>query len=230
MWCRETVNLHVPATSEIVFEGELRPGDRRLEGPFGEFPGYYQGVTQQAVFHLKAMTHRKNPIYLAALTGTPNTDNHVMVEVPREAVLYERIRQICPTIRDVCVTKGGIGLHIVISMRPTYISHARDVMLAALTTERIRPKLVVVVDDDIDVRNPEKVEWAIATRFQADRDLIVLPRQVGAALDPSTPAPRVGAVMGIDATRPFGQEFAEVAEVPGVEAFEIPGWTGIQRQ
>ena len=89
---------------------------------------------------------------------------------------------------------------------------------------------MVVVDDDIDVRKPEKVEWAIATRFQADRDLIVLPRQVGAALDPSTPAPRVGAVMGIDATRPFGQEFAEVAEVPGVEAFEIPGWTGIQRQ
>jgi 2,5-furandicarboxylate decarboxylase 1 len=226
----ETINLHVPATSEIVFEGELRPGDRRLEGPFGEFPGYYQGVTQQAVFHLKAITHRKNPIYLAVLTGTPNTDNHVMVEVPREAVLYERIRQICPTIRDVCVTKGGIGLHIVISMRPTYVSHARDVMLAALTTERIRPKLVVVVDDDIDVRNPEKVEWAIATRFQADRDLIVLPRQVGAALDPSTRAPRVGAIMGIDAARPFGQEFAEVAEVPGADAFEIPGWTGIQRR
>jgi 4-hydroxy-3-polyprenylbenzoate decarboxylase/2,5-furandicarboxylate decarboxylase 1 len=224
----ETSDLCVPATSEIVFEGELRPGERRLEGPFGEFPGYYQGVTQQAVFHLKAITHRKNPIYVAALTGPPNTDNHVMVEVPREAVIYERIRQICPTVRDVCVTKGGIGLHIAISIRPTYTTQARDVMLAALTTERIRPKLVIVVDEDIDVRNPEKIEWAMATRFQADRDLVVIPNQVGAALDPSTPAPRVGALMGIDATRPLGANFPEVAEVPGVENFQIPGWTDVR--
>jgi UbiD family decarboxylase len=143
-------------------------------------------------------------------------------------VIYERIRQICPTVRDVCVTKGGIGLHIAISIRPTYTTQARDVMLAALTTERIRPKLVIVVDEDIDVRNPEKIEWAMATRFQADRDLVVIPNQVGAALDPSTPAPRVGALMGIDATRPLGANFPEVAEVPGVENFQIPGWTDVR--
>ena len=112
-----------------------------------------------------AITHRRDPIYVTALTGPPTTDNHVLKQLPREAILYERIRQICPTVRDVCVTNGGAGLHVVISIRPTFVTQARDVMLAAFATERIRPKLVVVVDDDIDVRNPEQVEWAIASRF-----------------------------------------------------------------
>ncbi len=225
-----TIDVTVPATSEIVLEGELIPGERRLEGPFGEFPGYYQGVTKQGMFKLKAITHRCNPIYVTALTGPPTTDNHVMKQVPNEAMLYDRIRQICPTVRDVCLTKGGVGLHAVISIRPTYISQARDVMLAAFTTERIRPKLVVVVDNDIDVREADEVEWAIATRFQADRDMVVIPRQVGAPLDPSTPAPRLGAIMGIDATRPFGEDFPEVAEVPGADSFVIPGWTDGRRR
>ena len=226
----ESLDLAVPATSEIVLEGVLLPGERRLEGPFGEFPGYYQGATQQAVFHLKTITHRRHPIYLTALTGKPTTDNHVLVEVPLEAILYDRIRQICPTVRDVCFTKGGAILHVVISLRPTYRSQARDVMLAAFSTERIRPKMVVVVDDDIDIRDPEQVEWAIATRFQADRDVVVIPRQAAAPLDPSTPAPRLGAIMGIDATWPFGEEFPEVAEVPGADSFVIPGWTDGRRQ
>ena len=102
-------------------------------------------------------------------------------------------------------------------------------MLACFSTERIRPKLVVVVDDDIDPRDPVMVEWAMATRFQADQDLLVIPRQAGAPLDPSTPAPRLGAIMGIDATRPYGQEFPEVAVVPGADDFEIPGWTDRRR-
>ncbi|HEX6436080.1 MAG TPA: UbiD family decarboxylase domain-containing protein, partial [Candidatus Binatia bacterium] len=225
----ETIDVQVPATSEIVLEGELTAGERRTEGPFGEFPGYYQAVTEQPVFKLKAITHRRNPIYVTALTGPPTTDNHVMREIVLEAVLYDRIRQICPTVRDVCVTKGGVNLHVVVSIRPTFIAQARDVMLACFSTERIRPKLVTVVDEDIDPRDPVMVEWAMATRFQADRDLTVLPRQVGAPLDPSTPAPRLGAIMGIDATRPFGQEFPEVAVVPGAEDFVIPGWTDRRR-
>lgn len=225
----ETIDVQVPATSEIVIEGELLPGERRTEGPFGEFPGYYQAVTQQPVFKLKAITHRRNPIYVTALTGPPTTDNHVMKEVILEAILYDRIRQICPTVRDICVTRGGVNLHVVASIRPTFISQARDVMLACFSTERIRPKLVIVVDDDINPRDPVMVEWAMATRFQADRDLMVIPRQVGAPLDPSTPAVRLGAIMGIDATRPFGQEFPEVAEVPGADDFVIPGWSDRRR-
>jgi UbiD family decarboxylase len=118
-------------------------------------------------------------------------------------------------------------MHAAISMRPTYSTQARDVILAALSVARL--KLLVVVDDDIDVRNADQIEWAIATRFQADRDLIVIPRQRGMFLDPSTPALGVTAIMGIDATRPLGEDFAEVADVPGAEDFVIPGWTDRQR-
>ena len=122
----ETIDVHVPATSEIVIEGELLPGVRRTEGPFGEFPGYYQAVTEQPVFKLKAITHRRDPIYVTALTGPPTTDNHVMREIVLEAMLYDRLRQICPTIRDVCVTKGGVNLHVVVSIKTdVYQSGAR---------------------------------------------------------------------------------------------------------
>jgi 4-hydroxy-3-polyprenylbenzoate decarboxylase/2,5-furandicarboxylate decarboxylase 1 len=221
----ETIDVAVPATSEIVLEGVLLPGERRLEGPFGEFPGYYSSAGPRPVFKLQAITHRRDPIYLAGLTGMPSTDNHVMKEIPQEAVLFDRLRQICPTIRDVCMTQGGCNKHVAISMRPQYVSHARDVMLAALTTERIRPKLVVVVDEDVDVRDPVQVEWAIATRFQADQDVLIMPRMIGQFLDPSTPLPEVGTVMAIDATRPYGQTFWERAVVPGSDAFAIPGWT-----
>ena len=221
----ETIDVAVPATSEIVLEGELIPGERRMEGPFGEVHGYYQGVAQQAIYHLKAVSFRRDAIYVTALSGPPTTDNHVLGQIAREALVYDRIRQICPTIRDVCATSGGANLHLAISIKPTFPTQARDVMLAALTTERIRPKLVTVVDEDIDVRDPEKVEWAIATRMQADRDVIIIPRQRGAFLDPSTPASGVSAIMAIDATRPYGQDFAEVADVPGADSFVIPGWT-----
>ncbi len=221
----ETIDVAVPATSEIVLEGEMVPGERRVEGPFGEFPGYYHGVTEQPVFRLKAITHRRDPIYVTALTGPPNTDNHVMRQVPLEALVYDRIRQICPTVRDVCVTDGGVTMHVAISIRPTFATQARDVMLAAMSTERIRFKLVVVTDDDVDVRDPVQVEWALATRVQADEDVVILPRQYGAPLDPSAHTPRVWAVMGIDATRPYGRPFAEIADVPGADEFVIPGWT-----
>ncbi|MBI4493502.1 MAG: UbiD family decarboxylase [Chloroflexi bacterium] len=221
----ETIDVAVPATSEIVLEGELLPGERRWEGPFGEYPGYYSPAGPRPVFKLKAITHRRNPIYLAGMAGMPPTDNHGMKDIPFEAMLYDRLRQICPTIRDVCSTIGGVCKHVVISMRPTYLSQARDVLLAALTTERIRPKLVIVVDEDVDARDPVQVEWALATRFQADRDTVVFPRAVAQWLDPSTPLPDIGTVMGIDATRPYGQPFWEKVDVPGADSFVIPGWT-----
>jgi len=220
-----TSDVLVPATSEIVLEGELVAGERRLEGPFGEFPGYYTAPTERPIFRLKAITHRRDPIYLAGLTGLPTTDNHVMKALAYEAMIYDRIRQICPTVRDVCLTDGGAGNHLAISIRPTFATQARDVMLAAFTAARVRPKLVVVVDDDVDVRDPVQVEWAMAFRMQADRDVVIFERGVGQVLDPSTPAPRVGALMGIDATQPFGQGYGELTVVPGADEFEIPGWT-----
>lgn len=222
----ETIDVEVPATSEIVIEGEMLPHERRAEGPFGEFPGYYSPAGERPIFKVKAITHRRNPIYLTGLTGMPVTDNHVMRQITWEPLLYERVKGICPTVRDVCFTDGGAGtLHAVVSIRPQYKSQARDVMLAAFQTERIRPKLVIVVDDDIDPRDPFQVEWALAFRMQGDRDILIIPRGIGNALDPSCPESRVSALVGIDATKPFGEPYAEVVDVPGADSFEIPGWT-----
>jgi 2,5-furandicarboxylate decarboxylase 1 len=220
-----TSDVLVPATSEIVLEGELVYGERRLEGPFGEFPGTYTPPVERPIFRLQAITHRRDPIYLAGLTGLPTTDNHVMKHLAYEAMIYDRIREICPTVRDVCLTDGGGGNHLAISLRPTFVTQARDVMLAAFTAAKVRPKLVIVVDEDIDVRDPAQVEWAMAFRMQADRDVVIIERGVGQVLDPSAPAARVGALMGIDATQPYGQSYGELTVVPGAAEFEIPGWT-----
>lgn len=222
----KTIDVSVPANSEIVLEGELLAGERRPEGPFGEFPGYYQGQKPHPVFKLRAITHRRDPIYLAGLTGEPATDNHYLKQAIYEAVVYRRLKEICPTLRDVCFTIASGGAHLVVSLKPTFAAQSRDIMLAALFAERVRPKVVTVVDDDVDPRDPEQVEWAVAYRTQADRDVVILPRMRGFALDPSSPQPWVGSVMGIDATRPYGQEFPERTRVPGAEDFSIPGWTG----
>lgn len=219
----KTIDVSVPASSEIVLEGQMLPAVRHLEGPFGEYPGYYSPAGERPVFRLDAITHRRDPVFLAGLTGEPTTDNHVVKTSVHEALMYRRLREICPTLRDVCFTEASAGAHVAISLRPTFPSQSRDIMLTAMTTERIRPKLVTVVDEDIDVRDPRQVEWAAAFRVQADRDVVILPRQRGVALDPSSPEPGIGAVMGIDATRPFGRPFWETTSVPGVDEFQIPG-------
>jgi 4-hydroxy-3-polyprenylbenzoate decarboxylase/2,5-furandicarboxylate decarboxylase 1 len=151
------------------------------------------------VFELRAITHRRDPIYLAGLTGEPSTDNHVLKQAIYEAIIHRRL--------------------------PTFAAQSRDIMMAAHFAQRVRSKVVIVVDDDIDPRDPDQVEWAIAYRTQADRDVVILPRMRGFALDPSSPEPWVGSVMGIDATRPFGKPFPERTRVPGAEDFSIPGWT-----
>jgi 4-hydroxy-3-polyprenylbenzoate decarboxylase/2,5-furandicarboxylate decarboxylase 1 len=222
-----TIDVEVPATSEIVLEGELLPGERRREGPFGEVTGFYSPPSEQPVFRLKAMTHRRDPIYLTGLTGEPSTDNHVMRQGIHEPLLFGRLRDICHTIHDVCLTRATGGAHVVISMTPQYKTQARDVMMAALLGGKYRPKVVIVVDEDVDPRDPAQVEWATAYRVQPDRDVVIVPRMRGVGLDPSVPEPGVGAVMGIDATK--GASNWERTAVPGAETFEIPGWTDFGR-
>lgn len=219
----ETFDVEVPANSEIVLEGEIVPGERRMEGPFGEYPGYYQEPSEKPVWKLKAITHRRNPVYLAGLTGMPVTDNHVLKAAAFEAMLYQRVKAVCHEVRDVCFTAGGgMGHHAVISIRPQYRGQARAVMLAAMQLERLSTKRVIVVDDDIDPHDPFQVEWALAFRMQASRDVVIIPNLPGGALDPSCEQPFTSDVMGIDATVPFGKPYARVASVPGAKEFKIP--------
>ncbi|HTM08784.1 MAG TPA: UbiD family decarboxylase [Verrucomicrobiae bacterium] len=214
----ETIDVEVPAMAEIVIEGVTVPGERVADGPYGEYPGCYSEAKQAPVLKVTAITMRKNPIYQTALTGMPVTENHTLIEYANAAVIYREAMKIVPEVRDVYVTPGGtFRHHVVVSIKKRHDDEARNLILALLALG-IGLKQVTVVDDDIDIRNPTEVEWALSTRMQPDRDLIVIPRIACSTLDPSVPKPRSTAAWGIDATVPVGDRAKyEKVLIPGVE-------------
>jgi 4-hydroxy-3-polyprenylbenzoate decarboxylase/2,5-furandicarboxylate decarboxylase 1 len=218
--CR-TVGLEVPADAEIVIEGRILPGEYVREGPFGEFTGYYGPAESNPVIQVTAITHRRDPVFLAGLTGVPTTDNHVLKVFAYESNLLQNLRGVFPEVTAVCFPDwGGVQYVAVVALAQRYKGQARHLILTALG-DPARLKWVVVVDDDIDVYDTEQVNWAITTRSQPAEDLVVIPRVAGGPLDPSAPEKEVISVWGLDATRPFGAEFPEVARVPGAESFRL---------
>jgi UbiD family decarboxylase len=215
----KTVDLAVPASAEIVLEGYLLPGVREEEGPFGEQPGYYTAAMRQyvsTVVHYTAITHRTDPIFQTIYLGKPPTENNFLTSLPKAASLYRQIREVATDIRDIYFTPGGCGtFHVVVSLRKHYEGEARAVISVALGS-RIHIKQVIVVDEDIDIRDPYDVEWAVATRSEFDVDGIVL-TDVPTGLDPAASHKRsngLGTRYGIDATRRLGVPFPKVCDVP----------------
>ena len=216
-----SVDVEVPASAEIVIEGRVLPGKRVLEGPFGEFTGYYGPAEENQVIEVTAVTHRHDPIFLAGMTGLPPTDNHILKSFAYESALYEKLRETFPEVTAVSYPNwGGVQYAAVIALEQRYKGQARHVILTALG-DSSRPKLVIVVDEDIDVYDTEMVNWAIMTRSQPAEDTIIVPRVAGGPLDPSAPEKEVISVWGIDATRPFGVSYPEVVRVPGADEFSV---------
>jgi UbiD family decarboxylase len=216
----ETVDLEVPATAEIVIEGTVLPNVRETEGPFGEVSGYYTPSTPKPIIEVSAVTHRRNPIYHAAFTGMPTTENHILKQLPLEATFYWQLKKEFPGVKAVHFPAAGtVGMICVIAMKQAYECEARNVIATMMGSRR--NKFTIVVDDDVDIYDMEKVLWAIATRSQADEDVIVLPRVVATAMDPSVRKLRVGSSLGIDATIPFGQPFPEMVKVPGADEVSL---------
>ena len=212
----ETVDLEVPATAEIVIEGNVLPNIREQEGPFGEVSGYYTPANPKPLIEVSAITHRKNPIYQAALTGMPTTENHILKQLPLEATFYWMLKKEFPGVTAVHFPAAGtVGMISVIAMKQAYECEARNVIATMFGSRR--NKITIVVDDDVDIYDMEKVLWAIATRTQADEDIVIFPRLVATAMDPSVRKFRVGSSLGIDATKPFGQPFPEMVTVPGAD-------------
>ena len=213
--CR-TVDLEVPAGAEIIIEGRMPPGVREHEGPFGEYTGYYTQASDKPVMEVSAITHRRNPILLAGMSGVPTTDNHVLKMIPMEASCYAMLKRKFAGIKRVHFHgAGGVGLMCVVAMKQYARNEARQVLATLLGSQG--SKLAVVVDEDIDIHDMDKVMWAICTRAQAQKDVMILPNMTLWQLDPSAPDDGSYSVMGIDATRPFGEEFEKVALVPGVD-------------
>jgi 2,5-furandicarboxylate decarboxylase 1 len=211
-----TVDVEVPVDSEIVFEGIIDPNQTRIEGPFGEFPRYYSPKAARPTFHLKAICYRKAPLFYSIL---PAGREHLLLgAIPREASILVDVQRAVPSVRAVHLTYGGTcRYHLVISLAKKGEEEPRSAMLAAMANNA-DIKHVVVVDEDVDIFDMEQVEWAIATRFQGDRDLLVVPQVRVSPLDPSSPG-GIGTKVGIDATAPVGslQESFEPIAIPGYE-------------
>ena len=213
----ETIDVEVPAFAEVVIEGVTVPGERVADGPYGEYPGCYSEAKQAPVLKVTAITMRQNPIWQTALTGMPVTENHTLIEYGNAAVVYREIKKIVPEVKAINLTPGGtFRHHVVVSIKKRAENEGRNVILSLLSLG-IGLKQVIVVDDDIDPFDPMQVDWALATRMQADKDVIIIPRIACSTLDPSVPEPRVTAGLGIDATAPMKDRWRfEKVEIPGV--------------
>ncbi len=206
----KTVDSMVPAGAEMVLEGEIKPFTREKEGPFGEFTGYATRAGMNPVLCLKAITHRNNPIY-QDICGGQHREHLIMATIPMEANYLRAVKGAVPEVEAVRVPAP---FTLIISMRKKYEGQARTAMLAAFNAD-LYLKHAIVVDHDIRISDLQHVLWAIATRVQAERDIFIVPRVRGSALDPSADPLGVVDKMGIDATaKPSLDRFAPVNRVP----------------
>lgn len=197
-----TVPVESPIHAEIVLEGRILAKAREPEGPFAEFTGYASKRSTEHVIEITAVMHRSDALYHDIIPGI--SDEHTsLLAVPQEARLLRMLHTHYPNVTDVAYPKSGTcRLHAYIAVRKPAPGLARLVAAAAFGDD-LSLKLVVVVDDDVDVHNDSEVVWALATRMQADQDIDIMRNGMGAILDPSN-HDGLTAKMIIDATRPHG--------------------------
>ncbi|MGC9399040.1 MAG: UbiD family decarboxylase [Anaerolineae bacterium] len=200
----KTVPLNIPAEAELVLEGVLTHELDR-EGPFPDLTGTLDGVRQQPVFRVTAITHRRDPIFHALLPA--GLEHKLLMGMPREPTIFAEVNKVTQCT-GVSITPGGCSwLHAVVQIEKQGPEDGRRAIEAAFRGHSSL-KHVVVVDTDVDIYDPQDVEWAIATRVQAGRDLVIFRDQPGSSLDPSA-RQRPGAKarsdkVGVDATLPWG--------------------------
>lgn len=203
-----TVPLLVPANAEIMLEGWVHPNDAAPEGPFGDHTGYYNAVENFPVMRISAITHRRDPLYLTTITGRPPDEPSVIGEVFNDLALPV-IRAQIPEVRDLWLPPAACSYRIaVVSIDKRYPGQARRVMLAlwGMLAQFSYTKMVVVVDDDINARNWDDIAWALATRMDPARDVMVLESTPMDYLDFASPREGLAGKIGIDATTKIGAE------------------------
>ncbi len=202
----------VPADAEMIIEGHILPHVKEVEGPFGEFTGYYGPQRLRNVIEVSAITHRNDAIFQHIFTG--HRDTWVVGGIPKEGSLFNLIRGIVPTTQAVHFPVSGCcRFNCYISIDKKVDGETKQAGLAALGGCDF-VKHVVVVDADINIYNEEEVMWAVATRVQADRDIDIIKNVKGNTLDPSQTDNIMTAKMIIDATRPVQRPFEARVEVP----------------
>ncbi len=198
----ETVNLEYPRNAEIVLEGYIDPSETRLEGPFGDHTGYYSLEEEFPVFHIKKVIQKKNPIYTTTIVGKLwNEDVRIGKAIERMFLPLVQIQ--IPEIVDMNIPEETVTTNmIVVSIKKRYPGQAKKVMFAIWGTGQMAlTKIVVVVDDDIDVHDMKQVMWAMTTRIDPERDVMVIPGTATDTLDHPSQLLNYGSKMGIDATK-----------------------------
>jgi 4-hydroxy-3-polyprenylbenzoate decarboxylase len=201
-------DLQVPASAEIVLEGFIYPNETAPEGPFGDHTGYYNEVGEFPVFTVERITQRTAPIYHSTYTGKP-PDEPAILGVALNEVFVPILQKQFPEIVDFYLPPEGCSYRMaVISMKKQYAGHAKRVMLGTWSYLRqfMYTKFVIVVDDDIDVRNWQEVIWAITTRMDPARDLTILENTPIDYLDFASPVSGLGSKVGFDATNKWAGE------------------------
>ena len=203
-----TQPLAVPANAEIILEGTVSATDVADEGPYGDHTGYYNAVERFPVFTLTAITMRKKPVYLSTYTGRPPDEPSVMGEAMNE-LFVPLVRQQFPEIVDIHLPAEACSYRaIVVSIDKRYPGQARRVMMGlwSMLSQFNMTKLIIVVDPDVNVRDWKDVIWALSTRFDASRDVMLIDNTPIDYLDFASPKPGLGGKMGLDATIKLGAE------------------------
>jgi 4-hydroxy-3-polyprenylbenzoate decarboxylase len=203
----KTVDLEIPASSEIVLEGYVDPNEMRIEGPFGDHTGFYTPPEPYPTFNLTCLMKRKNPIYLTTVVGKPILEDAYIGKVIEQSFL-PLIQMFQPEVIDFSMPASGWfqGLAI-ISIRKRYPGQAKKVMMGLWGMGQLSlTKIFVVVDNDINVHNINEVIWAITTKSDPKRDIIIIDNTPTDTLDPASPLLNLGSKMGIDATTKTAEE------------------------
>ncbi|MDI6689698.1 MAG: menaquinone biosynthesis decarboxylase [Actinomycetota bacterium] len=200
------VDLRVPAHAEIILEGYVDPFERRLEGPFGDHTGYYSLPDEYPVFHIKCITHRKDPIYPATIVGRPPMEDCYMAKAT-ERIFLPLIKAQLPEIVDINLPMEGVFHNCaLISIKKSYPLHAFKVINALWGLGQMMfTKMIVVVDENVDVQNPSEVAWKVFNNVDPERDIIFTKGPLD-VLDHASNTPNWGSKMGIDATKKWREE------------------------
>jgi UbiD family decarboxylase len=219
----EHINANAVADAEIVMEGKISTQEQTLEGPLVDVTGTYDVQRKQPIIKILRIMHKEEYIYQALLPS--GSEHRLLMGLPREALIWRSVSNVVPIVKAVNLSNGGCGwLHAIISIEKQTEGDGKNAILAAFSAH---PSLkhVIVVDSDINIYEPNEVEWAIATRFQANEDLVIIQKARGSTLDPSANQENgLTTKMGIDATRPLTKpkgkfEKARIPMDPETERF-----------
>ncbi len=215
-----TVDQQVPAEAQIILEGYVEPGERRVEGPFGDHTGYYSLADKYPVFHVTCVTHRKDAVYPATIVGRPPMEDCYMAKAT-ERIFLPLIKKQLPEIVDMNLPLEGVFHNLAfISIDKRYPGHARKMMHALWGLGQMMfTKIIVIFDREVDVQDLSQVLWRLGNNVDPRRDTVITDGPVD-ALDHASPLPHYGGKMGIDATRKwpeegFERDWPEVIEMDG---------------